>query len=274
MIVGAISSVNPCGFALLPAYFVRRLYLDTGTTHNKISSLALALTSGAITTAGIVLAFGIIGAGISFGVAGLDDALPWVGAIIGVILVGAGIYVLAGRHLGLHLRMSHTMGRSTGLKGDFGFGVGFGLASLFCTLPVFLSITALSTTENMAESILNFVAFGLGMGTVITAIAVAAVFSRDELANVFKNFFPYANKFGGLILLLAGAYITYYWGSLLLSSDLTNISGLVMAGEQISTTLRRWMGSEIALFIIIALLGFFALSSLWILFLNRKSKSH
>lgn len=271
LMVGAVSSVNPCGFALLPAYFVRRLSLDTGSG-KRTSSLALALTSGTVTTAGVVLAFGLIGAAVSFGMVGLANALPWVGAIIGVILVVIGGYVLTGHQLGLTLPISHTISQGAGMKGDFGFGLGFGLASLSCTLPIFLSVTALSTTGNVVESIISFVAFGLGMGTVITAIAVTAVFSRDKLANIFKNFFPYANKFGGMILLLAGAYITYYWSSLLFSSNPTEISSLVIVGEQISSALRKWVGSDIALYIIVGLLGLFLISTIWVLSKNEKSK--
>ena len=69
--VGVVSTVNPCGFALLPAYFARRLGLEVGTGQNMIQSLSLALLSGAVTTAGVVLAFMSLGLAFSFGVVSL-----------------------------------------------------------------------------------------------------------------------------------------------------------------------------------------------------------
>jgi len=258
---------------MLPAYFARRLGLDVGVDQGVTSSMALALSAGAITTAGVVLAFGVAGILISLGLAALGAALPWAGFIIGLILVAVGLYVLAGHHVGLRLPQVFSDQSANGLKGDFLFGFGYGVASLSCTLPIFLSVTALATTGSIVESTAGFVAFGLGMGTILTAIAVAAAASQEGLARGFKRFFPYANAFGGVILLLAGAYIVFYWGSLLLSSELPSSAGLVAQGEQVSSLLKTWVGSETGQTVVFGLLGVFAFSASWILWKRGKTKS-
>ncbi len=270
--VGAVSSVNPCGFALLPAYFARRLGLADDNTHDIPSKAGVALAAGAITTTGGVMAFGLLGGAASLGAAWLGSVLPWAGFAIGILLIGVGLYVLAGNHIGLRFFATKVSPLGGGLKGDFLFGFGYGVASLSCTLPIFLSITALATTESLIESTLSFIAFGLGMGTILTAIAVTAALSHEGLANTFKKFFPYANKFGGAVMLLAGAYIVFYWGSLLMSSEIPSSTGLIAQGEQISGTLKMWVGGDVGQAVLFSLFGCFVASTIWVFWKRSKTK--
>ena len=170
--VGAVSSVNPCGFALLPAYFARRLSESTTGAPQQGGSLAVALRAGTAATAGFIFIFSIIGGIISLGAFWLSAYLPWAGLAIGVALVIIGLFVLAGKHIGINLPVHTSSASDGGVKGDFLFGLGYGTASLSCTLPIFLSVTAVAVTDGMIVSILSFVAFGLGMGTILMAIAV------------------------------------------------------------------------------------------------------
>ena len=172
--LGAISSVNPCGFALLPAYFAHRLGVNTTSELDRGLALGLALNAGGAATAGFVVVFGVIGAVISFGAYWLGDILPWAGFAIGILLVNIGVLVILGKHIGVKLPKFSSLTKQHGLKGDFLFGVGYGTASLSCTLPIFLSVTGVAISGGLLGSFLNFVAFGIGMGTVLIAIAVAA----------------------------------------------------------------------------------------------------
>ena len=265
--VGAISSVNPCGFALLPAYFARRLGVDTGGDSGgeiaKASASGLALSAGAAATAGFVLIFGIIGGIIAMGAFWLSAVLPWAGFAIGFVLAVIGIVILSGRQIGIRLPTNWSRGTDNGLRGDFLFGLGYGTASLSCTLPIFLSVTAVATTGSFLESVLSFVAFGLGMGTILTAIAVAAALSQDGLASAFKQFLPYAHKVSGAVLLLAGLYVIFYWGEVLLGPDIPTTSGVVGFAEHVSGSLRNWFSSDIGQTIIFILLGIFVVSFVW-----------
>ncbi len=85
--------MNPCGFALLPAYLARRL--GGGDESQRGSdAVARALVVGGVTTVGFLLVFGTLGTAISAGAHELRGALPWAGLVIGVGLVLAGAAVL------------------------------------------------------------------------------------------------------------------------------------------------------------------------------------
>ena len=257
-VVGVISSVNPCGFALLPAYFARRLGIGTEDAPDTADAVARALAAGAATTLGVVLVFGVIGAVIVLGAAWLASYLPWAGFVIGLGLVVIGIIVLSGRHVGLRLAKPGPGAETGGVRGDFYFGLGYGTASLTCTLPIFLSVTSVALTGSLFLGGLGFIAFGLGMGTILTAIAVAAALSRDGLARNFKRFVPYANRAGGAVLVLAGAYVITYWGTILFSDGIPAAASVVGIAEQISGRLRTLLGGEFAPPLVAALLVAFA----------------
>ncbi len=259
-IVGAVSSVNPCGFALLPAYFAGRLGMGGA---GGIAAVARALLAGSAATLGVVFAFGLIGGIISLGAFWLTRFLPWAGFLIGMALICVAIAVLAGRHIGLRLPPMGTAAAGQGVRGDFIFGLGFGTASLSCTLPIFLSVTGLAVTGGIIQSLLSFLAFALGMGTIMTAIAVAAALSRQGFSGGFKPLQAYVHLVAGVILLLAGIYVTFYWGSVLFGDGLPGPGGPVAVGERISGSLRRWLGGSGGLAIIYLLLAFFSIFAMW-----------
>lgn len=43
------------------------------------------------------------------------------------------------------------------------------------------------------------------------ALAIGAVLLRNGLARALKRLLPYMNRIAGALLLLVGAYLTYYW---------------------------------------------------------------
>ncbi len=73
---GAIATANPCGFALLPAYFARRLGTDTACDGDKLDAVVRAFAVGAVTTCGFLVMFGAIGAAVSLGAYWLTGVLP------------------------------------------------------------------------------------------------------------------------------------------------------------------------------------------------------
>jgi cytochrome c biogenesis protein CcdA len=197
------------------------------------------------TTVGFVLVFGVAGGAISLGAFWLGKTLPWIGFLIGIVLVLAGVALVAGWHIPVRVPMARPGPVADGLGGDLLFGVGYGAASLTCTLPIFVSITATAMTGGLMESALSFVAYGVGMGTVLTALAVMAALSRRGLALAIGRSLPYINRVGGAFLLLAGAYVTYYWGYLIFSSEMPEEGNVIIMGERLSSTIRNWLGSSI-----------------------------
>lgn len=206
---GTVATVNPCGFALLPAYLARRIAAaDRG--RSRPVALARAATVGAATTAGFVAVFAVVGSAIALGARFLTTLLPWFGLAIGITLAAAGLAVLTGRHVSLRLPRLDARYRD-GLRGDVSFGVGYAVASLSCALPLFLAALGSSLTGGLGGSILAFGAYAAGMGAVLTALAVMAALARDGLTRLLRRLLPYVELASGALLTLAGAYVIYYW---------------------------------------------------------------
>src|SRR5262249_24974893 len=170
-IAGTVASVNPCGFALLPAYVARQLTLGSEPSYRS-SAVARALAVGALTTVGFLLVFGSLGTAITLGLHSLTRVVPWLALAIGVLLVIGGIAVLSGRRVGLtsFSRVRPTAG--VGYRSVVLFGLGYGVASLSCALPIFLVVAGTAVTGSVLAAPLTFAAYALGMGTILTALAV------------------------------------------------------------------------------------------------------
>ena len=92
---GMVAPVNPCGFALLPAWISQTLG-DADASPVPVRLLR-ALRSGialAIGFAGTLAAAGLL---VSAGARGLIQAAPKLGLAVGVLLVLLGLWMLAGR---------------------------------------------------------------------------------------------------------------------------------------------------------------------------------
>ena len=215
---GLVASVNPCGFAMLPAYL--GLYLgenDEGRAERGVASrLQRAVLISATVTAGFVLVFAAVGVPITLGARGLINIIPWVGLSIGVLLALAGAYMLSGGTIynSMAIRLSTKMGNASrgGVKGYFTFGVGYGTASLSCTLPIFLAVIGGTfTADTFLDSLLQFLLYGFGMGTVILVLTVGMAIFKGAMIGGLRRMLPYLGTVSAIMLLVSGAFIVYYW---------------------------------------------------------------
>ena len=98
---GMVATVNPCGFAMLPAYL--GLYLGDKTDEQEelrpIRHLGKALLVGGTVTAGFVVLFGVAGTVIGLGASFVSDIVPWLGLVIGVVLAIIGAWMVGGGKL-------------------------------------------------------------------------------------------------------------------------------------------------------------------------------
>ena len=98
---GMAAAVNPCGFAMLPAYL--GLYLGSDEKQRNraysVQYLARALLVGGVVTSGFVLLFGVAGAAIGAGSRSVVEVMPWLGLAVGVLLAVIGSWLLAGGKL-------------------------------------------------------------------------------------------------------------------------------------------------------------------------------
>ena len=214
---GLASAVNPCGFAMLPAYL--GLYLGSGVAGEKpapFRQLLQALLVGAAVTAGFVVLFGIAGGIIGLGASFVVSFIPWIGLIIGVVLTLTGAWLVGGGKIytGIAAQAASRIGDpgQVSVKGYFLFGVSYGIASLSCTLPIFLAVLGLSAADaSILNTVFNFLLFALGMGLVILALTLGIAFFRSAMVGGLRRALPYIQPVGYWLMVGAGTYIIFYW---------------------------------------------------------------
>lgn len=215
---GMVSAVNPCGFAMLPAFLGLFLSAAAGESERKLHRFRRALVVSVAVTTGFILLFSLVGSAVAVGARGLADSLPWLGLITGVLLVIAGAWLATGgtlySNMGDRLSRPFAVG-STGSNGPlrfFAFGLAYGLASLSCTLPVFLAVIGTTLTLGSFPAMLvQLILYGLGMGTVIALLAVGMALFEQVLSGRVRESVRYVKPVSAVMLLVAGAYIVFYW---------------------------------------------------------------
>ena len=215
---GMVSTVNPCGFAMLPAYL--GLYLGAaeaadGRRASTPGRLLQAFIVGLLVTSGVLLLFGSVGVVLSAGLTAVRSVIPWLGLIIGIVLAFAGAWIMLGGkvNIGAFSRAAAHMGdaRQVNLKSYFLFGLSYGTASLSCTLPIFIAVVGIGSTDSFFRSLWQFVLYGLGMGTVILALTLGMAVFKGAMVGGLRKALPYIQPVSAAIMLVAGAYIVFYW---------------------------------------------------------------
>jgi len=216
---GMVAAVNPCGFAMLPAYL--SLYLgneEGGFAERSATRRALrALLVGLVVSSGFVLLFGLAGVVISAGGTVLIRAMPVLGVLVGEVLVVFGLWMLLARrgpYAAVFGRLATRLGdpAKVGVRGFFLFGLAYGAASLGCTLPAFLAVVGSGIAAGgVVPGAGRFVGYGLGMASVLVALTLALAFFKEGLIKRLRGALPYVQTASAVLLILAGAYVVFYW---------------------------------------------------------------
>lgn len=215
---GMVATVNPCGFALLPAYLSYFLGLDVdGATHPSTSgppgrrSPALrALVVSAAVTAGFLVVFGIMGLVWSSVSSMVGRRLPWFTIAIGIVLVVLGIAVLRGFEPIVRLPHLDVSRGGRELLTMFLYGISYAVASLSCTIPVFIGLVSVTIDGSFLQSLAAFVAYGLGMGMTLAILTLAVALARSGIVTTFRRLLPHIQKISGALLVVAGVFVAYY----------------------------------------------------------------
>jgi cytochrome c-type biogenesis protein len=201
---GALAALNPCGFALLPAY------LSMFVVPADPGRVLRALRATGAMTAGFVVVFGVFGLVISPIAAASQQYLPYVTAATGVGLVVLGVVFVAGG------KITVPMPRFTGFDGRgavaaFGYGIVYALASLTCTIAPFLAIVVTSLrSEDTGEGLVLFLTYALGMGLIVGIAAVGVALASGALVGRLRSTGRWMPRVVGALVLLVGAYVAYY----------------------------------------------------------------
>ena len=209
---GGLSTINPCGFAMLPAYLSFFVGAGDGQLPSASSRAALGLKTGMLVTAGFLVVFAVVGVPITYGATRIVRGVPWAGIAIGVFLVGIGVATLLGRGISLTFANPVRVKGSRGPRTVFAFGLGYGIASLGCTLPVFLAVVGASlATQGSGAALIVLTAYGLGMAVMLIIFSTGAALFRDGLVRAVRRLLPHMHTITGSLLVIAGLYLSYFW---------------------------------------------------------------
>jgi cytochrome c-type biogenesis protein len=203
---------------MLPAYLSLYLCADEEGfgKRSPVTRLLRALLAGATVSSGFVLLFATAGLVISFGGNALLTLMPALGVVMGGVLILIGLWMMAGQtfHAGAFERFAARVGapRNVSVPGFFLFGLAYGATSLSCTLPVFLAVIGSSLASGgILAGASRFLGFGMGMATVLVTLTVALAFLKQGLLKWLRKAVPCVRLASTVLLVLAGAYVIFYW---------------------------------------------------------------
>jgi cytochrome c-type biogenesis protein len=246
---GMVAAVNPCGFALLPAY-VSFLVLGDGAAAGTPSAAArraavgrALLLTGSMTV-GFVAVFGAFGLLVAPAASAVQQRLPWFTIVLGLVLAGLGGWLLAGRTVSVPgLKVTRGISPTRTAPSMVLFGMFYAAASLGCTIGPFLAIVGSSFRAGSAWAALGlFGAYAAGMGLVVGAVSLAVALARGGLVSRLRRAGGLLTRAGGGLLLLAGAYVAYYgWWEIRVFRGAATTDPVVGAAEGV----QRWLAGGV-----------------------------
>jgi cytochrome c-type biogenesis protein len=228
---GMVAAVNPCGFPMLPAYL--GLFVGTGAAHELNPGIGRRVVRAIIVsltmTAAFMLLFATVGIALSRGLHAVTQAFPAIGLAVGILMVLLGGWMVAGWTLYVDLgeraaNRVRGIARGTSIRAYFAYGIAYALVSLSCTLPIFFIVVGgAATSSGPAAALLQFTLYAIGMGLVITLLTVGISLLQVAALRSVRAVLPLVQPLSAALLLLAGAYLVYYWltvGGILRSATL------------------------------------------------------
>lgn len=196
---------------MLPVYLAL-VVRGPGAQIGKTRALARAVIATVVMAAGFVAVFTVFGL-LTVSVASVVQRyLPFVTVVFGIGLVILGLWLLSGRDIiALMPKVLDANAPTTRLGSMFGYGVGYAVASLSCTIGPFLAVTSTTfESGSLFDGLMVYLAYACGITLVVGTLAVSTALASTVLLNGMRRALPYLNRISGAILLVVGAYVGYY----------------------------------------------------------------
>ena len=206
-VAGTLTLINPCVLPLLP------IIIAAAFQGSRLGPLMLAL--------GLTLSFAVIGVGVTaFGhLAGIDEMSINRAAAVAMVLFG--VVLLVPRIQTLLARVASPLAsranigidrvQGAGAAGQLAVGVLLGAVWSPCVGPTLGGAIALAATgEHLGQVGITMLAFGIGVSTVLMALAYG---SREILAarrERLMSWMPWAKPVMGAALLVVGVSVFFH----------------------------------------------------------------
>ena len=205
---GMVVTVNPCGFAMLPAYL--SFFVGDDDRRDAPRAVARALVVGPVVTVGFVATFALLGLTVSQLTSSVYNVAPWMMLIVGAVLALLGLAFVFGFEAKLRLPRLDRGGGATTLRSMALFGVSYAVASVGCTLPLFIATMSGNFGRGLPSGIAYFVAYAAGFCLVITTLTVAIALAKGSVVQRVRGLLPFVHRIAGGLLVLTGLYVAHY----------------------------------------------------------------
>jgi len=211
---GLLAAINPCGFVLLPTYLVYFLGMENLRPGAERASVLRALKVSAAVSAGFMSVFVIIGAITKLSTNWFVEKAQWPALAIGLALVVLGIAMLFGYRVPFTTPRLDVGKRDRSVRSMYVFGIAYAIASVGCTIAPFTGVVLGSfSTEGLAAGITAILLYGWGMAIVVTGLTVTLAFANTALLKFLRRGMAWFEQFAGILLILTGMYLCWYWYS-------------------------------------------------------------
>lgn len=205
-LTGAAACLNPCGFALLPAYLAYFVGREDGSAGN----VRAGIRAGGGMTVGVLGVFAALGGLLSAAGYALLGFVPLAVVGIGAAVAAAGVAMLVRPSFSVRLPVEGLLSRGRSDSGFVLFGAAYGIASLGCTLPLFLVVGAQALAAGgPVQGLLVFTAYGVGMAAVLLTVSVAVAAGKGAVLRWARGAVPHLRTVGALGMVAAGSYLVY-----------------------------------------------------------------
>ena len=207
-VAGALTLINPCVLPLLP------IIIAAAFQNSRFGPLMLA--------AGLTLSFAVVGVGVTaFGhLIGIDELLINRAAAVVMILFGAVLLIPRAQAALAVLTAPLARGadahidrvRDAGSWGQFGVGVLLGAVWSPCIGPTLGGAIGLAASgENLGQAALTMLIFGVGVSTVLMALAYGSREILNARRERLLRWMPWAKPVMGVTLLVVGTGILFHF---------------------------------------------------------------
>jgi cytochrome c-type biogenesis protein len=213
MTTGMVVTLNPCGFAMLPAYLGSFLGRKTSEDEQRstVAGISRALKVSTAVSLGFMAVFLVLGTLVKLGARSITSASGWLTLVIGSLLLAMGVAMLFGRRLPVLTPKLEKGGKDGSFQSMFVFGMSYAVASLGCALAPFIAYTVGSAKRSGAASAaISFLFYGLGFALIITALTVSLALAQGWFLKSLRQAMQYIDRLSAVFILLAGFYLVWY----------------------------------------------------------------
>ncbi len=209
---GLVAAVNPCAFVLLPTYLMYFLGLEGHRPGSQRATVRRALVVSAAVSVGFMSVFVVVGVVTEYFTSWIEENAKYATLGIGVAFVILGVAMLCGYKLPFATPRFDTGRRDRTVVSMFVYGVAYAVASIGCTIGLFIT-TLFSGVENdgLASGVLNVAAYGAGMALIVTALTITLAVANTSLLNVLRTGSRYVDRIAAVMVSLSGLYLLYYF---------------------------------------------------------------